>query len=63
MYILVKGLGSTFNIYLPALHGAVSADTREKPITLPKGEGLILVVDDEEIIRQTARGHPRRMWF
>ncbi|MCK7505102.1 MAG: ATP-binding protein [Desulfobacterales bacterium] len=51
----VMGLGSTFNIYLPALQGAESAVSTEKPFVIPRGEGLILVVDDEEIIRQTAR--------
>ncbi len=51
----VMGLGSTFNIYLPALQGAESAVSTEKTFVMPRGEGLILVVDDEEIIRETAR--------
>jgi two-component system, cell cycle sensor histidine kinase and response regulator CckA len=50
------GLGSTFNIYLPVLQGAESAaSTEKKPFVIPKGEGLILVVDDEESLRQTAK--------
>jgi PAS domain S-box-containing protein len=51
----VVGLGSTFNIYLPVLQGAESAASTEKPFVIPKGEGLILVVDDEEFLRQTAK--------
>jgi PAS domain S-box-containing protein len=51
----VAGLGSTFNIYLPALHGAKSSDSMEKPFVIPKGEGLILVVDDEENLRHLAK--------
>lgn len=47
------GVGSTFNVYLPENNepDAREDDRRE---TVVRGEGLILVVDDEEIIRKTA---------
>jgi CheY-like chemotaxis protein len=48
------GHGSTFRIFLPALPQAVIP--REKPReTVSAGKGTILVVDDEEIVRRTAR--------
>ena len=50
-------IGTSFNIFLPKI---------EKPITLPapveselklaKGSGIILVIDDEKIVRTTAKG-------
>lgn len=50
-----EAVGTTFHIFLPVLKG----DTREvgvkQPEEIKRGEGLILVVDDEEVMRQTAR--------
>jgi CheY-like chemotaxis protein len=51
------GKGSKFKIYLPAAQ-AISDDERAKAeqYPLPRGQGeLILVVDDEELIRNVAR--------
>lgn len=49
------GVGTTFNIYLPKL--TETAEREEKPSAglILHGEGLILVVDDEEVVRQTAK--------
>lgn len=49
------GLGSTFNVFLPALHGAGVEQAVATDMVVSRGEGLILVVDDEEMIRQTAQ--------
>jgi PAS domain S-box-containing protein len=50
------GQGSRFNIYLPVLTG--KEVVTEKPVTGQKeflGEGLILVIDDEPIMRKIAK--------
>jgi PAS domain S-box-containing protein len=49
------GIGSTFNIFLPVLKKSkeVRKEKTEK-VEIPKGSGLILVIDDEEIMRNTA---------
>ncbi|MCX6581731.1 MAG: response regulator [Candidatus Aminicenantes bacterium] len=49
-----EGFGATFHIYLPFLEGPIHEEEIEKKVEIPHGEGLILVVDDEEVMRQTA---------
>lgn len=48
------GNGAAFHIFLPVLHGIGPLDRVDTTMVIPRGSGLILVVDDEEIIRQTA---------
>jgi len=48
------GTGTVFAVYLPALNSKLDLDAEKEPATLPKGEGLILVVDDESTMRETA---------
>ena len=48
-------IGTTFHIYLPILKGEVFKEDVKKKWEIPQGEGLILVVDDEEVMRQTAK--------
>jgi PAS domain S-box-containing protein len=49
--------GSQFSVYLPALDSADASDARTLQTDLPIGHGeLILVVDDEESIREITRG-------
>ncbi|MDT7688358.1 MAG: hypothetical protein QOE46_1117, partial [Acidobacteriota bacterium] len=52
------GKGAQFAIYLPAIESAVRSERVElKRLDLPTGRGeLILVVDDEEAIRQITKG-------
>ncbi len=48
------GVGTTFTVYLPALEaGAVPEEQEAEPT---RGQGLILVMDDEEMIRVVLRG-------
>ncbi len=50
------GYGSTFNVFLPSLEeNNGTAGDIETEESIEKGTGLILVVDDEEIIRTTAQ--------
>ncbi len=47
-----KGNGTTFSIYLPTVKPEKRGDdgTRETAVKIQKGEGTVLVVDDEEMI-------------
>ncbi len=45
------GVGTTFTVYLPATEGAVNL-MKEDTGKIPVGKGKILVMDDEEIIRE-----------
>jgi signal transduction histidine kinase/CheY-like chemotaxis protein len=47
------GAGATFVVYLPVLIGDV-ADTPASEEALRRGSGVVLVVDDEEVVRRTA---------
>jgi two-component system, cell cycle sensor histidine kinase and response regulator CckA len=54
-YIQAKshlGIGTTFTIYLPATRKSGPAPVDEKP-ALSMGKGRILLMDDEEIVRDT----------
>lgn len=50
-----KGKGARFVIYLPATLKAKFAE-EESPLSVEKGEGTVLVVDDEEAIREVFGG-------
>ena len=50
------GVGSTFNVYLPMYEGEIVHTEETSKENLIMGEGLILVIDDEEIIRTIAKG-------
>jgi len=47
--------GSVFNVYLPVLEQEYKASTRGIKEELIRGEGTVLIVDDEEIIRITTQ--------
>ncbi len=51
-----SGKGARFDIYLPACseHRNIKDVSKKKPV-LRKGEGFLVVMDDEEIIRETAK--------
>jgi len=50
-----ENIGSTFNIYLPIYKQNIESKKQNMKEEIQRGKGLILVVDDEEIIRQTAK--------
>ena len=45
------GLGTCFTLYLPASREALPAVPKENPMPLNRGHGRILVMDDEELVR------------
>ncbi len=49
------GIGTTVNVFLPVLNKDNYETGIKKEFVLPKGEGLVLIVDDEEIMRKTSR--------
>lgn len=49
------GRGTTFNIFLPEAKKEDLLKTEEKSERLPRGTESILLVDDEELIRETGR--------
>ncbi|MFZ5570733.1 MAG: response regulator [Thermodesulfobacteriota bacterium] len=48
------GLGSTFNVYIPELEEARMGGKARPEVEMVAGQGLVLIVDDEEMIRNTA---------
>lgn len=58
------GVGTKFSIYFPAVTGKEAAAEETAPATLPSGSGeLVLVVDDEENIREAARAMLERFGY
>ena len=49
------GVGTVFNIYLPASNSGVIEKQNNKKISLVKGNGTILVVDDEDMILELSK--------
>jgi len=49
-----KGIGSTFNIYIPVYRGKHSGSDLSSEKHDFHGEGLILIIDDEELMRKVA---------
>ncbi len=49
------GTGTTINVFLPILESGKSTGAKAPREELPRGEGLILVADDEPVMRRLAR--------
>jgi CheY-like chemotaxis protein len=49
------GAGATFRVYLPASQRAAAPVPTPASAVAAKGRGVVLVVDDEEVVRRTAR--------
>jgi PAS domain S-box-containing protein len=58
-----KGHGSTFNIYLPACDKMFEREKRGSPGEILKGQGTILLVDDEEMILQVGKEMLERLGY
>ena len=50
-----EGIGTTFNVYLPVPEEEIIIEEEEgRDIVIHRGEGLVLVIDDEQIMRKIA---------
>jgi PAS domain S-box-containing protein len=56
------GAGTTFSVYLPA-SPQVSLQEMAEEMMIPRGSGKVLVMDDEEIIRDVADGILSRLGY
>jgi signal transduction histidine kinase/CheY-like chemotaxis protein len=53
-----QGMGTTFRVYLPAVEPKAKSTADTRPVSAlvrPRGEGLVLVIDDEEVVRKSTR--------
>ncbi|MEP6715609.1 MAG: PAS domain S-box protein, partial [Terriglobia bacterium] len=57
------GVGTTFRIFLPAAPVQAAPPTRAHTSRNRAGEGIVLVVDDEEIVRSAARNALERLGY
>ena len=60
------GRGTTFRLFFPASDGAADLEAKRanaEPESNWRGQGLILVVDDEESVRQTVSAMLRKLGF
>ena len=48
------GVGTRFDVYLPAVEGAVAGPMKGSVLDLPGGDAMVLVVDDEPTVREMA---------
>jgi len=49
-----RGIGSTFNVYFPEIEEGEETELSGSESVIEKGEGTILVIDDEDIVRLMA---------
>jgi len=50
-----EGVGSIFTIYLPAANYTRDISTKSSKVVVHPGSGLILIIDDEPVMRETAK--------
>jgi two-component system cell cycle sensor histidine kinase/response regulator CckA len=58
-----KGQGTNFSVYLPAVGAAVSRTETSKKARIEKGEGVVLLVEDEEVVLQVNAKMLRRLGY
>lgn len=58
-----QGVGTQFSVFLPASGRAVCKETETSPGQIYKGEGTILVVDDQDDVRAVATAMLRRLGY
>ncbi len=58
-----EGGGTIFQVFLPASPEKCSPPREDNPVPLRRGEGRVLLVDDEEIVRNAAAHALERMGY
>jgi PAS domain S-box-containing protein len=58
-----EGVGTTITLYLPAAPGHAGASTAPAEVAAPRGRGRILLVDDEEQVRDVTRRLLERLGY
>jgi DNA-binding response OmpR family regulator len=58
-----KGLGTTFNIYLPASTRMLESESKPRGLYLQGGSETILLVDDEELVRNASEKMLSRLGY
>ena len=59
----VRGEGAQFTVYLPAGSDAVQAELDDKPLSMHRGSGQALVMDDEESMRGITSAMLQRLGY
>jgi PAS domain S-box-containing protein len=57
------GQGASFMIYLPRVKGVITSETPAKAEALPRGHETLLVVEDEEAVREAMCGYLRSLGY
>jgi len=50
-----KGIGSSFNVFLPKFTGSQQMLSPEESVVEIKGQGVVLVIDDDDAVRETTK--------
>ncbi|HJV49315.1 MAG TPA: PAS domain S-box protein [Geothrix sp.] len=58
-----QGRGTTFRVFLPELAGGSAVQERPDEARPWKGQGTLLVVDDDDVVRATVRAQVQSMGF
>jgi PAS domain S-box-containing protein len=59
----VPGKGSTFKVILPAGEGVVQQPAVEQPEASLHGSGVVLIIDDEDVVRRTTKATLERYGY
>jgi len=57
------GQGTTFNLYFPRLHGAISTGSQKKVVTVRRGTGNVLLVEDNDMVRQVTISYLEQLGY
>jgi CheY-like chemotaxis protein len=56
-------LGTSFKVYFPRIEGAASTDVLKKCFTLPMCTGTVLLVEDNDMVRQVTNSYLEQLGY